>query len=121
MAIVAFAIEIPLRFLALQLFPDTFPNEPALNSHIAWILSQAIYTVPALALGGYIAAWLAPRRGLAHAIAMAVVQELLIVVLIFNPPHPVPIWVWPLTLVLTPAAIIFGGYLRTRKHGRVAL
>ena len=115
MAAVAFAIEIPLRLLALQLFPESFPDKAALDTSVLWIASQAIYTIPALMLGGFVTAWLAPRRGFAHAVAMAVVQELLIVMLIFNPPHPVPLWVWPLTLLITPAAILFGGYLRSRR------
>jgi hypothetical protein len=78
------------------------------------MLSQSLYTVPALMLGGYLAAWLAPRRGLAHAVAMAIVQDLLTVVLIFEPPHPVPPWFWALALAMTPPAIIYGGYLRSR-------
>jgi len=119
MSAVAFAIEIPLRALTLRLFSQRFPDQAALDSHIGWMLSQSLYTVPALVLGGYVAAWLAPRRGLAHAIAMAVVQELLTVVLIFNPPHPVPPWIWAFALVVTPAAIIYGGYLRSR-HKAVA-
>lgn len=45
---------------------------------------------------------------------MAIVQELLIVALIFVPPHPVPPWIWAIGLVVTPAAIIYGGYLRSR-------
>lgn len=45
---------------------------------------------------------------------MAVVQELLIVLLIFAPPHPVPRWMWGITFVVTPAAIICGGFLRSR-------
>ena len=112
---VAFAFEIPLRWLTLRLFSATFPDQAALDSNALWMLSQWLYTVPALVLGGYVAAWLAPGRGLAHAVAMAIVQELLILVLIFEPPHPVPLWMWALTLVVTPAAIISGGYLRSRK------
>jgi hypothetical protein len=115
MAAVAFAIEIPLRLLALQLFPQMFPDRAALDTSVLWIASQVLYTIPALMLGGFVTAWLAPRRGLAHAVAMAIVQELLIVMLIFNPPHPVPPWVWPITLLITPAAIIYGGYLRSRR------
>lgn len=111
---VAFAFEIPLRWLTLRLFSETFPDQAALDSNVGWMLSQWLYTVPAAMLGGYVAAWLAPRRGLAHAIAMAIVQDLLIVVLIFEPPHPVPPWMWAIALVVTPAAIIFGGYLRIR-------
>ena len=112
---VAFAIEIPLRLLTLRLFASTFPDQAALDSNVGWMLSQSLYTVPAAILGGYVAAWLAPKQGLAHAVAMAIVQDLLIVMLIFNPPHPVPPWLWAITLVVTPAAIIFGGYLRSRR------
>lgn len=112
--VVAFAIEIPLHSLTLRLFPQTFPNAASLDSSVGWMLSQMLYTVPALILGGYIAAWLAPRGPLAHAVAMAIVQELLTVALIFNPPHPVPPWMWALSLALTPPAIIYGGYLCTK-------
>jgi hypothetical protein len=115
MTAVAFAIEVPLRLLTLRLFSQTFPDRATLDSNIGWILSQSLYTVPAAILGGYVAAWLAPRRGLTHAVAMAIVQELLIVVLIFEPPHPVPPWVWTIGLVVTPSAIIYGGYLRRQR------
>jgi hypothetical protein len=111
---VAFAIEIPLRWVTLRFFSQTFPDQATLESNIGWMLGQWLYTIPALLLGGYIAAWLAPRRGLAHAVAMAIVQELLTVVLIFEPPHPVPPWMWAIALVVTPAAIICGGYIRSR-------
>ena len=110
---VAFAIEIPMRALTLSLFPERFPDQAALDTNVGWMLSQSLYTIPALMLGGYVAAWLAPMHGLAHAIAMAILEELLIVMLIFDPPHPVPPWMWVVTLVTTPAAVILGGYLRT--------
>jgi hypothetical protein len=112
MTAVAFAVELPLRWLTLRLFPQRFPDRATLDASVGWMLSQSLYTIPAAMLGGYVAAWLAPSRGLAHAIAMAVVQELLIVALMFNPPHPVPPWMWAMTLVVTPAAIIAGGFLR---------
>jgi hypothetical protein len=114
MTALAFAIEMPLRLLTLRLFAESFPEPAMLDSSVVWMLSQSLYTVPALILGGYVAARLAPCCSLAHAIGMAIVQELLIVALVFNPPHPVPSWAWAMTLLLTPAAIIFGGYLRSR-------
>jgi hypothetical protein len=52
---------------------------------------------------------------------LAVVQDLLIVLLIFDPPHPVPPWMWIITLALTPAAIISGGYLHGRMQADRAL
>ena len=113
---VAFAIEIPLRSLTLQLFSERFPDGATLDSNVGWMLGGSLYMVPAAILGGYIAAWLAPHRGLAHAVAMALVQEVLIVAVIFQPPHPVPPWIWAIGLVVTPAAIIFGGYLRSRSR-----
>jgi hypothetical protein len=99
---VAFAIEILLKAV---LAPNT--------SSVGWMLGESLYTVPAL-MFGYVAAWLAPRRPLAHSAAMAVIQELLMAVLIFNPPHPVPPWIWAIGLIMTPIAIICGGYLRSR-------
>ena len=114
LTIVAFAIEIPLQNLMLRLFAKTFPDQATLDSNVIWMLSGYLYMVPTAMLGGYIAAWLAPHRGLAHAVATAVVQELLIVAVIFKPPHPVPAWIWAIGLVVTPAAIIYGGYLRSR-------
>ena len=120
MTAVAFAVEIPLRWLVLRMFSQTFPDQATLDTNVGWMLSQSLYSVPATVLGGYVAAWLAPRRGLAHAVAMAIVQDLLIVVLIFEPPHPVPAWMWAIGLIVTPVAIIYGGYLRIRnKSGSV--
>ncbi len=112
MTAVAFAVELPLRWLTLRSFPQKFPDRAALDASVGWMLSQSLYTIPAAMLGGYVAALLAPSRGPAHAVAMAVVQELLIVALMFNPPHPTPPWMWAITLAVTPAAIIAGGYLR---------
>jgi hypothetical protein len=114
MMLVAFAIEIPAKALTLMALPSVFPDQAVLESSIGWMLSQSLYMLPALVLGGYIAARLAPRYGMAHAVAMAAIQELLILALMANPPHPVPPWMWLVTLTLTPLAIVVGGYLRTR-------
>lgn len=111
----AFAIEIPLQLLTLRLFSQAFPDQAALDTNVGWMMSQWLYSIPAATLGGYVAAWLAPRRGLAHAVAMAIVQDLLIVVLIFEPPHPVPAWMWAVGLVVTPAAICAVGPRRRNQ------
>ena len=47
MTAVAFAVEFPLRSLALRFFPQTFPDQAALDANIGWMLSQSLYTVPA--------------------------------------------------------------------------
>lgn len=110
MTAMAFAIEIPIRSLALRFYPDA----AALDSSISWMISQWIYMFPALMLGGYIAAKLAPSRPFLHSIVMACVQVLLTVALIFAPPHPVPAWIWALTLLVTPVAICLGGRIGSR-------
>ena len=119
MSAVMFAIEIPLRMLTLRLFSSSFPDRATLDTSLGWMVSQSLYTVPAAIFGGYVAAWVAARREVAHAVAMAIVQELLILALMFNPSRPVPPWLWAVTLVVTPAAIISGGYLRSRRHGTI--
>jgi hypothetical protein len=118
MSAVSFAIEIPLRVLTLRLFSSSFPDRASLDTSLGWMVSQSLYTVPAAILGGYVAAWVASRREVAHAVAMAIVQELLIVALMFNPPHPVPPWLWAVALIVTPFAIICGGYLRRPRQGK---
>ena len=115
LVVVSFGVELPLKWFILRTFPAAFPEAAVLDTNLWWMLSQWLYSTPALILGGYTAAWLAPRRGFAHAVAMAVVQELLTVLLMFNPPHPVPAWMWATMLVVTPVAIIFGGYLWSRR------
>lgn len=118
MTAIAFAIEIPIRSLTVRIYPDA-----ALDTSITWMISQWSYMFPALMLGGYIAAKLAPSRPFLHSIAMACVQVLLTVALIFAPPHPVPAWIWALTLLVTPVAICLGGRIGSRPtstHGTPA-
>ena len=115
MSLLAFALEIPVRAGAVRVWGI---SKEALDVNIWWMLSQTLYTIPALVLGGYVAAALAPKRPIAHVVAMAVLQELLIVVLIINPPHPTPAWMWGLTLVIAPAAIIMGGRLYGKRRPR---
>ena len=115
MTLLAFVFEIPLRAGAVRFWGI---SKEALDVNIWWMLSQTLYTIPALVLGGYVAAALAPKNPIGHVVAMAVLQELLIVVLISNPPHPTPAWMWGLTLVVAPAAIITGGRLYEKRRPR---
>lgn len=118
MTLAAFAFEIPLRVGAARALGI---SKDALDANIWWMLSQTLYTIPALLLGGYIAAALAPKYPVRHAVGMAVLQELLILALIFNPPHPTPAWMWGLTLVVAPAAIIMGGRLYERARPEIQM
>lgn len=113
--IVAFALETPLWWLVKRLFSARFPDPATLHSHPLWMLSQFLYTVPGAIAGGYVTARLAPGHGLAHAVATAIVEDLLIIALVMNSTYPIPAWMWFLGLSITPAAIIFGGYLHTRR------
>lgn len=62
--------------------------------------------------------WTAARSVLAvlaGIVAMTAVAFAFEIPLRMLTPHPVPPWMWALTLVLTPAAIIYGGSLRSRS------
>lgn len=111
MTVIAFAIEIPIRSYAIRFYPDA----TALDTSVAWMVSQWIYMFPALMVGGYVAAKLAASHPFRHSVAMASVQVLLTVALIFAPPHPVPPWIWALTLVVTPVAICLGGRIASKQ------
>jgi hypothetical protein len=112
--IIGFGIELPLKAFILAQFSASFPTHNDLDTNWLWKLSQIVYMVPAEILGGYVAAMIGRR--LSTAVAMAVIMDLLLVMMIFNPPHEVPMWYWVSGLVVGPIVIIYGGYLWWRRR-----
>ena len=110
---ISLAFETWLTDAMLWFFPDHFPQRSVLDNGATWNTVRPLYTFPALVLGGYLAATIAPHRKLAHVAALAILQELLIVVMMMGPPHPVPTWMWGVALVAAPISILLGGCLGT--------
>ena len=116
MTAASFAIEFVVDTILLRAFPASFANEAALEHSTGVMIFTMAYTLVCMALGGYLAATFARRAFVAHAVALAVVQEILTIIAIVYTVAPAPAWAWALTLILVPICIIFGGYWRAAKQ-----
>ncbi|HZL25830.1 MAG TPA: hypothetical protein VFC39_04795 [Acidobacteriaceae bacterium] len=70
-------------------------------------------------LGGYTAAWLARRRPLAHAIAVAALLALGATISLLSTLGKGAVWSQVAALVLMAPAAVFGGWLRLRRMADV--
>jgi len=66
-------------------------------------------------LGGYVAAWLARRRHLAHAIAVAALLVLGAAISLISTLGKGAVWSQVAALALMAPAAVFGGWLRLRR------
>ncbi len=125
LAIVSFAIEAAVDPLLMHLFPRALPNVAALSASVParlWILS---YTTFAVAAGGYVTAWLAPRFPVAHAAIMAAIEAaftlFLIVVAPFTQPHPALRWNWIVGVILMIPAACLGAWVEARRKAKTRM
>ena len=116
MTAASFAIEFVVDAILRRAFPGSFANEAALMQSTGVMIFTMAYTLACMVLGGYLAATFARRAFVAHAIALAVVQEILTVIAIVYKVAPAPAWAWALNLILVPICIIAGGYWRAAKQ-----
>ncbi|MFZ0463839.1 MAG: hypothetical protein WBE20_02865 [Candidatus Acidiferrales bacterium] len=116
MTAASFAIEFVVDAILLRAFPGSFADEAALMHSTGVMIFTMAYTLACMVLGGYLAATFAGRVFVAHAIALAVVQEILTVIAIVYKVAPAPAWAWALNLILVPICIILGGSWRAAKQ-----
>lgn len=115
MTAAANAIEFAVAAFLLHSYPVNFPSEAALARRNTVMILTLAYTLVCVAFGGYLTASLAPRSPVAHAVALAALQEVLTVIAIVENIAPAPRWAWIAYLALVPVAIILGGYWRARR------
>ena len=115
MAIVTLAIESTAIPLLMRLFPTAFPDHVAF-SHNFWARLLIVgYTMLAVAISGYVAAWIARRSVILHAVIAGAVQIALTAYFVLVASYPIiepPTWKWIVMLILTLPAAAFGGMLR---------
>lgn len=85
----------------------------------ALMLGSIAVGVVAAFLGGYIAAWLAGRRPLAHGVAVAVVLAVGAIVSLASTLGHGAIWSQLAALLLMAPSAAFGGWVRARQSRRV--
>lgn len=119
MGIVTLAIEATAIPLLMRLFPSALPDHVMFNHNVWARLFIVAYTMLAVAIGGYVAAWIARRSVVLHAVIAGAVQIALTAYFVLISPHPVPeppTWKWILMLALMIPAAALGGMLRA-LHG----
>jgi hypothetical protein len=67
-------------------------------------------------LGGYVAAWLAQRRPLAHGVAVAAVLQLGAAISLLSAPGKGSIWSQVAALTLMAPCAALGGWLRLKQR-----
>ena len=82
----------------------------SISTQVAWLCANAICMVA----GGYVAAWIAPRAPVAHAIIVATIQAgLTLAAFLTLNDKTTPTWLWMAGIVVTVPAAWLGGRLRT--------
>jgi hypothetical protein len=73
----------------------------------------SILTLFSVAVGGYVTAWLAARRPVAHAITMGLIELAMTAALLASTSIEGPRWIAVGAMILLVPAAWFGGYART--------
>ena len=116
----AFAVEWTVNPLLMRAFPDALPNEVALaGSSVVWLVTL-LYSLVCVALGGYVAARLAPRWPVRHAIGLGVAQAGLTAMAAAAMPELASWWQWTMNAVLAVPAAVVGGRLYDTRVPPVA-
>ena len=119
LTIVSFGIEIAADPLLIHLFPLALPDAAALAGNLPARLFMVVYTTFAIAVGGYITAWIARRSRLTLAAIMGAIEvAFTLYVMIagpFHEAHPAPKLVWITGLLLMIPAACLGASIRD-KH-----
>lgn len=101
----------------------SFAIEAALNALLPGALSTSktlmlSYGMVCVAFGGYVTAWVAPKRPLLHSGVLAILQAGLTVVAMLSPESGRASQThWILTAILTIPAAMLGGILHARGVG----
>jgi hypothetical protein len=119
LTIVAFAIEATVDPLLMHLFPQALPDAAALQRNLPARFFMLAYTTFAIAVGGYVTAWIAHHSRLTLATIMGAIEVAFTLYVMIGAPfheaHPAPPSVWVTGLILIIPAACLGSAIRT-KH-----
>ena len=80
------------------------------STQVVWLCVNAVCMIA----GGYVAAWLAPRARVAHAVIVATIQAgLTLAAFLTLNDQTTPTWLWLSGIAITVPAAWIGGRLRT--------
>src|SRR5579862_1167939 len=119
LTIVSFAIEAAVNPLLLHLWPSAFPDQNAIARSIPARLIMTLYTLLAVAAGGFVTSWIASRLKLRHAIIMGGLEAALTLYVMIAAPFPearnAPRWGFIVAIVLMIPAAALGARIQAGR------
>ena len=115
LVISSFALEFVVDSVLLRAWPQSFPNLRALATSNAVMALTVGYTVLCSGLAGFVAALVAGRSEVKHAMALAALQEVLTASAMVTHPGLARNWVWACNLTLVPVAIVLAAQWRAAR------
>ncbi|MGH7566593.1 MAG: hypothetical protein ACREK2_07165 [Gemmatimonadota bacterium] len=114
-AAMAIVVIVATVLFARLLYPDAEPGAPPTPTG-AWLAINLAYSLAAAVLGGWLAAYLAPRAPFGHAVALAVVAAAMAIPGILSGGSPgQPAWYPAVLAALAIGGILLGGRLSPRR------
>jgi peptidoglycan/LPS O-acetylase OafA/YrhL len=116
----ALAVLAGILVLTVTSFAIEAVANPAMIQNVPARMFMLAYTMLCVAAGGYVAAWLARRSEVRHAVIMGVIEAVFTAAAMAELPGHAPLWWWIAGIVLIIPAAWFGGTIRanrSRKRG----
>lgn len=116
------AIVEPLEFMLVALVngqPTTDPDRYiAVRNQPVFLAAKLLYNTVAAVGAGFVTARLAPRAGVRHGIAVAIIQTVAFGWAVASPElrRTTPDWMWAALIPLTAAGIVLGALLFERRR-----
>ena len=112
---VSFGIEAIVDPLLIKAFPEPFPSRAAISQSLPASLLTLAYGTASVASGGYVAAWIARRSPIRHALIMGTLQTGLTVWAMTAMRDQAPIWIWAASIAISVPAASLGGWWRAKQ------
>lgn len=101
--------------LLLRMFPHALPNEAALGQNLIVRAVMFAYGAASIAVGGYVAARVARRAPVGHALAMGLLQSALTLYAMYAVVKHAPTSIWVTSAIMAVPAAWLGGFICARR------
>lgn len=119
LTVASFAIEAAADPILMHLFPNALPNRAALQQNLPASIFLFFYTSLCLVLGAYVAAWIAGRAPVLHALVMGAIEVVLTLMAMAHFTD-LPKRNFIVSLILTLPVAWIGGALRAKHTATTA-
>lgn len=119
LTVASFAIEAAADPILMHLFPNALPNRAALQQNLPASIFLFFYTSLCLVLGAYVAAWIAGRAPVLHALVMGAIEIVLTLMAMLHFTN-LPKRNFIVSLILTLPVAWIGGALRAKHTATTA-